>query len=111
MTAFTLTESLLTDAMDYDLALRATRQLRMREEVAHAEQPQVLPTHIPTPETMTGSSLFGGLLSFICLVLLALILRLAVPVEDNSMQLGLLLLAVGYAQVWLIFLLLRTMRR
>lgn len=71
-----------------------------------------LPTHIPTPEPVPGgSSLFGGILSFICIILLSLILRLAVPVEDSAVEMAVLLIAVGFAQIWLIFILLKSIRK
>lgn len=71
-----------------------------------------LPTHIPVPEeTSSGSPVFGAVLSFIGIVLLAFILRLAVPVEDSAVELAILLIAVGFAQIWLIFILLKSIRK
>ncbi len=71
-----------------------------------------LPTHIPTPEASSeGSHVFGGILSFIAIVMLSFILRLAVPMEDSAFELALLLIAIGLAQVWLIFILLKSIRR
>lgn len=71
-----------------------------------------LPTHIPTPEQAPGGSMvFGGILSFMCIILLSLILRLAVPAEDSAVELAVLLIAVGFAQVWLIFILLKSIRK
>lgn len=71
-----------------------------------------LPTHIPTPEQQYGSSsTIGAVLSFLSLILLAFILRLAVPKEDNAVELGILLIAVGFAQIWLIFNLLKSFRK
>ena len=61
------------------------------------------PTYIPTPEQSSGSWTFGAVLSVIGAIMLAFILRLAVPKEDNAVELGVLLIAVGFAQVWLIF--------
>ncbi|MCB1279596.1 hypothetical protein [Prosthecobacter sp.] len=71
-----------------------------------------LPSHIPTPDTHSGgSSVVGAVLSFISLILLAFILRLAVPKEDNAIELGVLLIAVGFAQIWLIFNFLKSFRK
>ncbi|WP_300932064.1 hypothetical protein [Prosthecobacter sp.] len=71
-----------------------------------------LPTHIPAPaEEAGGSSAFGAVLSFASLIMLAFILRLAVPKEDNAIELGLLLIAVGFAQIWLIFHFLKSIRK
>ena len=53
----------------------------------------------------------GAVLSFISLILLAFILRLAVPKEDNAIELGVLLIAVGFAQIWLIFNFLKSFRK
>lgn len=64
----------------------------------------------PGEETGSGSTL-GAVLSFACLILLAFILRLAVPPEDNAVELGLLLIAVGFAQIWLIFNFLKSFRK
>lgn len=70
------------------------------------------PTHIPTPERHAESSpVIGAVLSFISLVMLAFILRLAVPKEDNAIELGILLIAVGFAQIWLIFNFLKSFRK
>ena len=71
-----------------------------------------LPTHIAVPEQPSGgSSVIGAVLSFISLILLAFILRLAVPNEDNAIELGILLIAVGLAQMWLIFHFLKSFRK
>lgn len=71
-----------------------------------------LPTHIPTPAQHSESSpAIGATLSFISLIMLAFILRLAVPKEDNAIELGLLLIAVGFAQMWLIFNFLKAFRK
>lgn len=71
-----------------------------------------LPTHIPvSEETSSGSTVFGVVLSFIGIVLLSLILRLAVPVEDSALELAVLLIAIGFAQIWLIFFLLKSIRK
>jgi hypothetical protein len=68
--------------------------------------------HIPTPEQDSGgSSALGAVLSFASLIMLAFILRLAVPKEDNAFELGLLLIAVGFAQIWLIFNFLKAFRK
>jgi hypothetical protein len=70
------------------------------------------PTHIPTPDPQSGGNpVIGSLLSFISLVLLAFILRLAVPKEDNAIELGILLVAIGFAQIWLIFNFLKSFRK
>ncbi len=75
----------------------------------HSEPP---PTPIPVPEPEHRASPFiGSVLSLAGLILLAFILRLAVPQEDNAVELGMLLIAVGFAQVWLIFYFLKTFRR
>ena len=69
-----------------------------------------LPTHIPTPEEHpAGSWSLGALLSVLAAIFLAYILRLAVPNEDNAIELGILLIAVGFAQIWLIFNFLNTL--
>lgn len=66
----------------------------------------------PAPEQESGGgSSLGAVLSFACLILLAFILRLAVPQEDNAIELGLLLIAVGFAQIWLIFNFLKSFRK
>lgn len=71
-----------------------------------------LPTHIPTTEQESGGgSVLGAVLSFASLIMLAFILRLAVPKEDNAIELGLLLIAVGFAQIWLIFNFLKSFRK
>jgi hypothetical protein len=71
-----------------------------------------LPTHIPTPEPAPeGSPVVGAVLSFISIILLAFILRMAVPKEDNAIELGVLLIAVGLAQIWLIFHFLKSFRK
>lgn len=70
------------------------------------------PSPLPTPEQESGgSSTLGAVLSFASLVMLAFILRLAVPSEDNAIELGLLLIAVGFAQIWLIFNVLKSFRK
>lgn len=75
-------------------------------------QQDELPSHIPTPETQpTSSPAIGAALSFISLIMLAFILRLAVPKEDSSVQLGVLLVAIGFAQIWLIFNFLKSFRK
>lgn len=72
----------------------------------------LLPTHIPTPDqSSAGSSVFGAILSFISIILLSLILRFAVPVEDSAVEMAVLLIAIGFAQVWLIFILLKSVRK
>ncbi len=71
-----------------------------------------LPTHIPVPaQEPAGSWSFGAVLSTLGAILLAFILRLAVPKEDNAIELGLLLIAVGFAQIWLIFNVLKAFRK
>lgn len=71
-----------------------------------------LPTHIPVQEEVPAPShVFGAILSFIGIILLALILRLAVPMEDSAFELAVLLIAVGFAQIWLIFNLLKSIRK
>ncbi|MGV3662515.1 MAG: hypothetical protein ACO1TE_20185 [Prosthecobacter sp.] len=71
-----------------------------------------LPTHIPvSEETSSGSPVFGAILSIISIVLLSFILRLAVPVEDSAVEMAVLLIAIGFAQVWLIFILLKSIRK
>lgn len=69
------------------------------------------PTHIPTPEQTSGSWSFGAVLSILGAIMLAFILRLAVPKEDNAIELGVLLIAVGFAQIWLIFNFLKSFRK
>ena len=70
------------------------------------------PPHVPTPERHPeSSSVVGAVLSFLSLIMLAFILRLAVPKEDNALELGLLLIAVGFAQLWLIFNFLKSFRK
>jgi len=70
------------------------------------------PTNLPTSEQDTGASpVIGAVLSFVSLILLAFILRLAVPKEDNAIELGILLIAVGFAQIWLIFNFLKSFRK
>jgi hypothetical protein len=77
-----------------------------------APEPVELPVNLPVPEQESSANpVLGGILSFLGLILLSFILRLAVPQEDNAVELGLLLIAVGFAQVWLIFYLLKTFRR
>lgn len=71
-----------------------------------------VPTHIPAPEQQpAGSWSFGAVLSILGAVMLAFILRLAVPREDNAIELGILLIAVGFAQIWLIFNFLKAFRK
>lgn len=82
---------------------------RSGESQSEAETPPA-PVSVPVPES--GASPFiGSVLSLAGLILLAFILRLAVPQEDNAVELGLLLIAVGFAQVWLIFYFLKSFRR
>lgn len=69
------------------------------------------PTHIPTPDQSSGSWSFGAVLSVLGAIMLAFILRLAVPKEDNAIELGVLLIAVGFAQIWLIFNFLKSFRK
>ncbi|MBB5035362.1 hypothetical protein [Prosthecobacter vanneervenii] len=84
---------------------------RTGESPAEAESAP-LTEHIPQPEQEASASPFiGSVLSLAGLILLAFILRLAVPQEDNAVELGLLLIAVGFAQVWLIFYFLKNFRR
>lgn len=83
----------------------------MSDDPDHSKRDE-LPTHIPTPDPESGgSSTMGAVLSFISLIMLALILRLAVPKEDNAIELGVLLVAVGFAQIWLIFNILKSFRK
>ena len=71
-----------------------------------------LPTHIPSVEEESGGgSVMGAVLSLASLILLAFILRMAVPKEDNAIELGLLLIAVGLAQMWLILYFLKSFRK
>lgn len=71
-----------------------------------------LPSHIPTPDTSPdGSPIFGAVLSFISLIMLSFILRLVVPKEDSALELAILLITIGFAQVWLIFILLKSIRK
>ena len=71
-----------------------------------------LPTHIPSREEESGgSSVMGAVLSLASLILLAFILRMAVPNEDNAIELGILLTAVGLAQMWLILYFLKSFRK
>lgn len=71
-----------------------------------------VPSHLLTPEQESGgSSALGAVLSLVSLIMLAFILRLAVPKEDNAFELGLLLIAVGFAQIWLIFNFLKSFRK
>lgn len=71
-----------------------------------------LPTHIAVPEPASQASpVFGAVLSVISVVLLSFILRLAVPEEDDSVDLAVLITAIGFAQVWLIFILLKSIRK
>ena len=64
----------------------------------------------PKPES-PSNPMFGAVLSFLGLILLAFILRLAVPKEDNAIELGVLLIAVGFAQIWLMFNILKSFRK
>ncbi len=67
---------------------------------------------LPTPQQESGgSSALGAVLSLASLIMLAFILRLAVPKEDNAFELGLLLITVGFAQIWLIFHFLKSFRK
>lgn len=71
-----------------------------------------LPTHIPVPEEpSSGGTFFGVALSFISILLLSFILRLAVPVENSAVEMAVLLIATGFAQIWLIFFLLKSIRK
>ena len=71
-----------------------------------------LPTHIPTPDSApSGNPAIGAVLSFVGIILLAFILRLAVPKEDNAIELGVLLITVGFAQIWLIFHFLKSFKK
>lgn len=75
-------------------------------------EPTRLTEHVPVNEQESGASPFiGSVLSLTGIILLAFILRLAVPQEDNAVELGLLLIAVGFAQVWLIFYFLKNFRK
>jgi hypothetical protein len=66
----------------------------------------------PAPETQSECSpTIGAFLSFISIVMLAFILRLAVPKEDSALELGILLVAIGFAQIWLIFNFLKSFRK
>ena len=81
-------------------------------ENSHASIMDELPTHIPTAEEHpAGSWSFGAVLSVLAAIFLAYILRLAVPNEDNAIELGILLIAVGFAQIWLIFNFLKAIRK
>lgn len=82
-------------------------------EDSNRSREEGIPTPIPIPEpsASSGSSVIGGVLSFCGLILLAFIVRLAVPQEDNAIELGILLIAVGFAQVWLILHLLKSIRK
>ncbi len=71
-----------------------------------------LPTHLAIPSQEPACSWsFGAVLSALGAVFLAFILRLAVPKEDNALELGVLLIAVGFAQIWLIFNVLKVFRK
>lgn len=71
-----------------------------------------LPSHIPAPASQAESSpTIGAFLSFVSIVMLAFILRLAVPKEDSAVELGILLVAIGFAQIWLIFNFLKSFRK
>lgn len=71
-----------------------------------------LPTYVPAEETQTGgNATLGAVLSFVSIIMLALILRLAVPKEDSALELGILLVAIGFAQIWLIFNFLKSFRK
>jgi hypothetical protein len=81
-------------------------------EDSYASTVDELPTHIPVAEEHpAGSWSFGALLSVLAAIFLAYILRLAVPNEDNAIELGILLIAVGFAQIWLIFNFLKAIRK
>jgi len=81
-------------------------------ENSHASIMDELPTHIPVAEEHpAGSWSFGAVLSILAAIFLAYILRLAVPNEDNAIELGILLIAVGFAQIWLIFNFLKSIRK
>ncbi len=91
--------------------------LKLQVVVAMSEPPEEprreeLPSHIPTPDTSPdGSPIFGAVLSFISLIMLSFILRLVVPKEDSALELAILLITIGFAQVWLIFILLKSIRK
>jgi len=81
-------------------------------EPSYDPRKQGLQTPVPTiePEPV-GNPAVGAALSFFSLILLAYILRLAVPKEDNAIELGVLLIAAGFAQIWLIFYILKSFRK
>ncbi|MEZ5385294.1 MAG: hypothetical protein R3F13_07255 [Prosthecobacter sp.] len=69
-------------------------------------------THNVVPEPRDGGSpTIGAFLSFISIIMLAFILRLAVPKEDSALELGVLLVAIGFAQIWLIFNFLKSFKK
>jgi len=71
-----------------------------------------LPTHLVVPEPQSGGSPgIGAFLSFVSIIMLAFILRLAVPKEDSAVELGILLVAIGFAQIWLIFNFLKSFKK
>ena len=71
-----------------------------------------LPTHNPVPEPHAeGNPTIGAFLSFISIIMLAFILRIAVPKEDSAFELGVLLVAIGFAQIWLIFNFLKSFKK
>ena len=81
-------------------------------EAPNDSRKEDFPAHISVPKQESeSSSMIGAVLSFFCIVLLAFILRLAVPQEDNAIELGILLIAVGFSQVWLIFHFLKSFRK
>ena len=91
--------------------------LNLNVEIAMSEptddpEKEGFPTHIPMPDSSpNGSPLFGAVLSFISIILLSFILRLAVPKEDSELELAILLFSIGFAQIWLIFILLKSLRK
>ena len=71
-----------------------------------------LPTYVPAEESQTGgNATVGAVLSFVSIIMLAFILRLAVPKEDSALELGILLVAIGFAQIWLIFNFLKSFKK
>ncbi len=87
-------------------------RLPTRSQDFHDLRAEGLAPPIPTPSQDPASSWsFGAVLSILGAILLAFILRLAVPKEDNAIELGVLLIAVGYAQIWLIFNFLKAFRK
>ncbi len=109
-------EGLITNLSGASIPDRAFSPNLLRRPVmienSHASIMEELPTHIPTPEQHpAGSWSLGALLSVLAAIFLAYILRLAVPNEDNAIELGILLIAVGFAQIWLIFNFLKAIRK